>query len=437
MSSRNYLQWELVDEGSDPVPASESDVRDAADVFRDQGLEMENAASLLKKVAALEGWTGQAAVELADKADGVHSDLGKAADKYSQAATALYTFAGKVDIARSETAAAVADAVDAQARKTSNQTSLLEGVDDPTDAQKTADDQRSDDYDAAVTALGSARTRLRNAMSALDSAASTAASAISDASEQFKDSRMDDVKGAVSSALKVIVDALNVLAIILAVVIVVLLIIGTGGAFLAFLITAAFWVGVAIFALTAVQMAMGDADWKDLAWASLGLIGGGLMSKGMKGAAKIVSATRAAQVARITSEARKNLSVIVKFAKHVPINKIKIWANGVDARVVKQAVDAFTGPLDSLASTNRLIRGLQLDEMTTTIRQINALKNMDLPAAMLKDLTKAQGLTGLAGLGALGQFVAQGYDASGFMDSLHNTIDNVGDGLGMLRDQSP
>lgn len=432
MTSRGYLQWELVGVGSDPVPASEYDVEQVAKEFSTQGVQMNDAASLLRRLSGLSGWTGEAAKEFIDKADEAEGDLDKAAEKYVDAGKALSTFALHVGTARTETAAAVADAVEAEAQRKSNSASLLEGVDEPTDEQKTADDDRDQRLTDAGTAMTAARTRLVKAIEALDTAANTAATAIRAASEQFKDSTMDDVKGFVKSALKVIVDALNVLAIILAVIIIVLLIIGTGGAFLAFLITAAFVVGAAIFALTAVQMAMGDADWKDLAWASLGLIGGGVMSKGLKGAVKIVGLTRAAQVTRITAEAKDGLSVWVKFAKNVPIDRIKLWANGVETRAVNEAVSAFTGPLDSLASTNRLVRGLQLDDLSTTVRQISALKNMDLPLDLLKDLSKAQGLTGLAGLGALGQFVAQGHDVGQVMESLNNTIDNIGDGLDFI-----
>jgi hypothetical protein len=437
MSSRGYLQWELVGEGADPVPASAYDVRQVAKEFSDQGAEMEDAARLLRNISNLSGWTGKAATQLADKAQDTHGDLAKAASKYVDAGSALTTFAEAVDTARTETAAAVADAVEADAQRKSNSANLLDGVDEPTPEQVSAQDDRDKALEAANSALSAARTRLVSALDALDRAAETAAGAIRSASENFKDSRMDDIKGFVSSALAVIVDALNVLAIIIAVVIVVLLIIGTGGAFLAFLVTAAFWVGAAIFALTAVQVALGDKGLGDLAWAALGLIGGGALSKGLKGASSVLSSVRAVQVARVTQQARDGLSVFVRLGRRVPFAPIRNWASGVEARAIADAVSAFNAPLDALTSTSRLLRGAQLDDMVTTVRQITHLKGLNLGDDIARELTKAQAWTGLAGLGWAGQTAAQLKDGIEVPQAFTNTIDNIGKAFEMMSANPP
>ncbi|KQX75019.1 MULTISPECIES: putative T7SS-secreted protein [Aeromicrobium] len=437
MSARNYLQWELVGEGSDPVVASEYDVDQSAKIFADQGQQMNDAASLLKQIADLTGWTGEAATQLADKADDAYSDLDKAAQKYIDAGAALSTFAGKVGTARAETAAAVADAVEAEAQRKSNATSELEGVAEPTDAQKDADELRGDRLDAANSALSAARTRLVNALEDLESAASTCASAIKNASEQFKDSTMDDVKGAVSSALAVIVDALNVLAIILAVVIVVLLIIGTGGAFLAFLITAAFWVGIAILAGTTIQFLMGDADGWDLLFAAFGAFGGKLLTAGGKLAANSIKSARVLQVARITQSTKDGMNGLVKFGQRFPLKSVRAFANGFETRAITKAVSAFNTQIDDLASTSRLLRGLDLAEMSTSIRQINALRGMNPTPAMMAHLDEAVGGLKLAGTGAAMQFSSQFKDGLGAPESFTNTFNNMRDGLDMLQDNPP
>lgn len=385
MTSRGYLQWELVGESSDPVPASEYDVEQVAKVFSDQGAQMNDAAKLLRQISELSGWSGKAAKEFAEKAGEGYGDLDKAAEKYVDAGAALNTFATAVGTAWTETSAAVADAVEADAQRRANATSSLEGVDEPTDEQLTADEDRDKRLTAANSALTAARTRLVNAMEALDTAATTAAKDIRAASEQFKDSRMDDIKGFVKSALQVIVDVLQVLAVIIALVIIVLLIIGSGGAFLAFLIAAAFWVGVVIFALVSVQFLMGDASAGDVAWAALGLVGGGLVSKGAKGVTMALGAARTAQAARVAAQARNGLSPIVRFAQRIPLNVIRNWAAGREATAVRNAVSAFDGQLDSLASTSRMLRALGVDDIYTTTNQINALRGMN-PTANMTDL---------------------------------------------------
>lgn len=440
MSARNYLQWELVGEGSDPVVASQDDVEDSAKIFSDQGKQMNDAASLLRQISDMAGWTGEAAKELAEKADDAYGDLDKAAEKYVDAGKALSTFAVAVGTARIESEAAVQDAVEAEAKRKANATSDIEGVAEPTQAQKDDDEQRGKDLAAANSALSAARTRLVNALDDLDSAANTCASAIKNASEQFKDSKMDDIKGAVSSALKVIVDALQVLAIILAIVIVVLLIIGTAGAFAgvlalaATLSTVAFWLGAAILGLTLIQAAMGDAGINEIGWALLGVVGGGAILKGAKGATAAISSLRAAQEIKLTAQAIRGLSPMVKLGKIVPIRFIRNWALGKQATAVNAALTQFRGQMDSLVSTSKLMKIAGLDEMATHMRQINALKNMSVASDMNQVLNVAMRNTAYQVAGLPASLVAQGHDFLTGDGPLANTIDNIDHGLDLLND---
>jgi uncharacterized protein YukE len=435
VSSRNYLQWELVGEGSDPVPASEQDLRDVAKVFTQQGNEMNDAASLLREIANLSGWKGESATEFADKAEEGYGDLDKAADKYTGAGTALSKFAGAVGTARDETQGAVDDAVKAEAARKANTHSLLDGVDDPTDEQKDADEKRGKRLEAANTALTAARTRLENAMEALDTAASTCASAIKNASGKFKDSKMDDIKGFVKSALGVIVDALNVLAVILAVVIIVLLIIGTGGAFLAFLMTAAMWVGFAILAGTAIQYAMGDASGEDLAWAVVGAFGGKLLSKAGKAAVTSLNAAKSMQVARITQATKDGMAPWIKFGKKIPF--ARVLPDFLEARAVNRAVSAFEGQMTQLTSTSRLLAGFELKGLRTTANQINALRGMNPTPAMTAALNSAVRFNSLAGVAGVGTVASQIRDMAGFGESVTNTIHNVDAGIDYLQNHPP
>lgn len=437
MTSRGYLQWELVGEGADPVPASGYDVRQVAKEFSDQGAQMEDAARLLRQISNLSGWTGKAATQLADKAQDTHGDLDKAASKYVDAGTALTSFADHVETARSETAAAVADAVEAEARRKSNSGNLLDGVADPTPEQITAQEERGEALEAANTAMTAARKRLTDALDILDSKAEQAAEAIRSASDNFKDSTMDDIKGAVSSALAVIVDALNVLAVIIAVVVVVLLIIGTGGTFLAFLLAISPWLGAAIFALTTVQFLMGDKGVGDVILSAFGVFGGVALVRGAAHATRTVAAVRAAQAVRVGSQARSNLSPLVRLARRIPFAPVRNWALRVGDDAAAHAVRAFQAPLDQLSSTSRLVRGLQLDELVVARRQVNHLRTLDITPAMHHSLDSAQRALRIATTGAGAQGVSQGADLLGFPEALSNTVGNIADGLDLLAAHPP
>lgn len=437
MTRRTYLEWHLVGEGEDPVPASGYDVRQVAKQFADRGSVMESAATTLDKFAGTDEWTGEAAKEFADKAGEAHSDLGKAADKYVDAGKALNTYADAVDDARSETAAAVADAVDADNRRRANSTSLLDGVDDPSDELKTADERRTTRLDTANDDLDDARTRLVNAMNALATAADTCRRAINAASGHFKDSRMDDIKGAVSAVIKVLVDALNIIAIVLAVIIIVLLVIGTGGAFLAVLLTAAFWVGVAIFALTAVQLAMGDAGWDDLGWAALGLLGGGI-GKAMSGIAKgAMGAVRMSVVVRAADGAIDNLPILTRLAQRIPFAPIANWGARREGVAVYNAVmDAMAAmkPGQLATGLSRTLQTLGLDEAVQSLRTISAMRNMPLTPVDIANLNKAT-LATIGGIGGAGmQLTAQGRDAYQFPETVMNFPDSISDGIDGIAD---
>lgn len=406
--TRRAGQWDLVGRSSDPVPADREDVEAVADDFDLNGNVMTAASNALKQLANGSGWIGDAAKEFAGEADETYGDLGKAASKYTDAAAALRSYAVHVGTARDETAKALAEAETAHADKLANQTNLLDGVDDPSDEQKDAEDDRQGRYDDAVSALGTARTRLDHAVETLDSHAATCANRISDASENFKDSRMDDIKGAVSSVLKVLVTALNVIAIVLAVVIVILLVF-TSIALGPFLM-AAFIIGAAIFALTTVQWAMGDATGKDVAWASLGLIGGGVGRLAGTSVRALAGAARISLIARSGRQAIRALPMSVRFGRFVPIQSIRVWANGQRSTAAFSAMRQTMRTIDGTATNNPVLRALQIDDVADSLRSINVMRDLDPGMINSIRLTMAQVGNGGVLLGTGMELTAQGHD---------------------------
>ncbi|MCX6406932.1 MAG: hypothetical protein NTV28_08435, partial [Propionibacteriales bacterium] len=280
-------------------------------------------------------------------------------------------------------------------------------------------------------------TRLRNAMDALDAAADTCKRAINAASGHFKDSTMDDVKGAVSAVLKVLVDALNIIAFVIAVVVIVLLVIGTGGAILAVLIPALFWIGVAVFALTAVQLAMGDADWLDLGLAFFGMIGGKIATGMAKAATRAVSAARMSVVVRAADDAIRNLPVVVRLAQRVPFAPIANWGARREGVAVYNAVmDTLSAmrPGQLNAALSRTLQGIELDGAVETLRTIHAMRQLPLAGDEILHLTQATRATigSLTGSGM--QLTAQVSDYLKLPETIRDFPDTVSDGLGAVVD---
>ena len=396
MTRRTYLEWHLVGESDDPVPADDWDVREVAQQFADRGSVMQSAATTLERFADTDEWTGEAAQQFADKAAEAHSDLGKAADRYVDAGRALTTYAEAVADARRETFGAVQDAVIAENQRVANATSELAGIDEPTEADRDADERRRGRLDAAEQALTDARTRLRNAMDALATAADTCRRAINAASGHFKDSRMDDIKGAVSAVIKVLVDALTLVAIVVAVVLIVLLIVATGGGALAALIpllmTASLWLGGAIFALTTVQFLMGDASFGEWMLSLVGFAGGALTGRLAAAGSRLVATARTSIVVRAADQAIDNLPFLVRMSQRVPFAPIANWGARREGAIVADAVfDALsrTSPTALATRLSTALRGLELTEAVHSIRSIQMMRGLSLTPFEVTTLTQA------------------------------------------------
>ncbi len=436
--TRRPGQWELVGRDVDPVPADAEDVRRVARDFDANGDIMTAASSALRRLANGTGWIGEAAKSFADEADSTYGDLEKAASKYTDAAAALRAFAGHVQTARDDTLSALRDAEEADAIRRSNALSGLEGVEDPTDAQKDTADLREDRHDKAVTALSAARTRLDHAMATLEHHASTCANEIADASENFKDGRMDDIKGAVSSVLKVLVDVLSVLAVVLAVVIVILLVF-TSVVLGPFLLVALI-LGAAIFALTAVQWAMGDASLSDVGWASLGLIGGGVGRLAGTTVKITTAAARISLIARSGRQAARALPLSVKFGRYIPVAGVRTWANGIRTTAISAAMRPTIRAIDGSALNNPILKGLQFDDAVNSYRAIAAMRGMDPGVINSIRLGVAQNANHLVAGGAIAETVAQVHDLAefrGIVEGLPGTFGDVQSSVGDMTDGQP
>lgn len=434
--SRRAGDWSLVGRDSDPVPADGSAVDRLAAEFEGRGRDMTTAADVLSRLAKRTEWVGKAGESFADEAGSTHEDLADAARKYVDAGKALRTFSEAVFHAHNETwagllAAELADGDRARNADPAPGSAVPAATPDP--AAEAEESRRRARLLQAQDELAAARRRVDKAMHALDEAAQRARKAIDAASGHYKDGFWDDVKGFVSTAIKALLDVLNVLAIIVAALIIVLVVIGTGGAALAFLIPAAFWIGVAIFGLTAVQVGMGDADGRDLGWAALGLVGGGV---GKGGAALGRSGLGAMQ--RVVGQqaeraVRDALPGVVRrgLTDFGPRSRTAAQAI-IDGRV-ERALQGVDGAVRAAEYLPR--RGLQvvskiteMDDAVTTIRQIRALREM--ATGPVPGVLRSYSGAGVQATGALMGLIAQGHDVKELPDTLGGIPDDLRDYAG-------
>lgn len=425
MSERS-ADWSVVWLSSDPVPADEYDVRRVAADYRTRGEDLESSRSTLQRLSELSGWTGEAAEEFAKQASERTEDLGKAAEKYLDAAAALETYAGHVATARTDTWDGLQRALHAEEERKRLDHDPLEGVADPSGAQLDARDRQWDRRAEWASARDRAAQDVEAAIETLRDRAEDCADDIRSASESFKDSWWDDFKGWVREhvdAIKLIVDILKWVAVAVAVI----------GIAIALFFTAPFWltallvgvgVGLAVMVLAgdAMLLSVGEATWGDVAWDTAGVVlsvvGGRATLQAARNLPAVLGNARNAVVASEQAVARSNIPQNAKNALNITSSRgagLKRWAE----RQVADATRAAATNVDELLRTapTWTSRLSHLDtELATATEKLRVLAGFNVSAAA-GEIRAAQRLIG-SGVGA--NFVALG-----------TTLDEIAGQLGL------
>lgn len=370
--------WHLLGRGTDPVPGEPVVVTRLARDASSTAQEISDLTTRLESLAALEGWSGQAAQSFAEEAEDLAGELGQAERRYAEVGTALTAWARSLETARDESAAALREAQDAAADAAATVGNTLAGVEEPTDAQRAAQRRRAAAHDAAQGRLAAARRRLDDAVCALDVAAARAASDVRGGASHYRDRFWDDVKGAVrsvSGVIKAIVDVLNVVVLVIAAIALVAAFVFT---LPASLLVLAAWLTVAMLAghLLLVLSDSGQASWLDVgldlfSLATFGL--GRVLTPGLRSAVTSVRSAHAARVgqqataAAATADAAtvsaRLASGVTRIPVRIPIatrlaeNRLAAGAaraadagRRAEAEVLRGAVTVQQGPLQVLRS---------------------------------------------------------------------------------------
>ncbi|GAA1239792.1 WXG100 family type VII secretion target [Oryzihumus leptocrescens] len=406
MSSRRSAEWHLVGHGSDPVPASEWEVRTVVSDMRQRAQDASTAEETLRRLSHLDGWRGEAATTFASKAGDVLDDLGKVVDRYEKVASALADWADDVSVARSRTWSAVQDAEQADREVRAHTRDIAHGP-HPTPEQ-IADQQAADaQRDAAQERLDRARSDMANAMSALDSAADRAKSRIDAAADVWDDGFWGNVKGWIrdrAEVIEILCKALEVIGTILGAVILIL-VLTIGAPFV--LLVGAFVVAALVLA---GHLLLKTADEGDVTWTTIGLdvLNVALSVTGLKAftavpkaleslralvpsiATRLGTLSRSAALARLSEGNLTQLENALRIAN--PRNGLAQWAarikEGGDlaydgaSRPVLAALDLQPGRLSVLLHQDKEIARLH--------QLVRAMKGFDLERDELIQVMDAQ-----------------------------------------------
>lgn len=403
--TRRPGRWELVGHDSDPVPADTFDVRVVAARLGQRALDVGEAADVLEQLSRLEGWTGDAAEVFAESAADRVGDLRKVEDRYERASDALFTYAGDVSTARSDTDAALTRAVEAESARAANDRDTLDGVDEPTDAQRDAQDRMDEAAGDALTALAGARGDVADALARLDSAASRCAEEIEDAADSFKDGWFDDFQGWVrdnAGIIDIIITVLEIIAVVVAVALLVCaFIIAAPAMLVTALVVAGIAAAVGILALRTMMASAGEATWGEVAWdlagLALTLVGGRLATNALRGVSRGLTSASAAITSSMQATAREGLPLLARMSLRFANGPLSILARH-GTRLATASDDAVAATVrtasETQATTAQIARSLDRG-LANQIAQIEALRNLGV-ASVTPALDEAARLAALA-----------------------------------------
>jgi hypothetical protein len=400
--------------GSDPTPGDPDATAALARRAADTADEINRQAASLRRLASADWWDADAGREFSEDATDLAGEMVKVHGRYATVGSELSSFSTALDYAQSETAAALREAKQADASMQAHSGDPLQGVDKPTDAQRTAAKAQHDAYDDAAGALQAARRRMDDAVHDLDSVAKRTADAIKDASDDdVKDGFWDKVKGFISdhaAFIKAVCDIIGKITLVLSIVALALAL--TIGAPFALLVAAAVLTAIALAGHTALAAA-GEGSWLDVgldvfALATFG-VGGGLARAGEQAGAQAVSSagrvasTQAAE--EVLSQNRTMLS-ITRWATQtrIPLGPLRSLAGWKAARIIAQSETA--GDLAELAVRTRPLTSIPFRQTLPTLDRELA-QRLTMVRAVTREFPSPEGIA------AARQFARYSYTVGG------------------------
>lgn len=344
--------WPLLDYDTDPVPSDPSELDEIIRYYAQVSEALATQAALMRKLGdgdetLLKGLSADA---MRKRAHDSASLLGKAGTRYEQMHQALSTYRPDLEVARSETMAAVTEAADASAGQRSAENmpdpvAQLRAEDAPplTPADEMQSEGRSRAIAEAGDRLAASKARARRAMAAFDTAAERTAAAIRMgwSLDGLHTSGWDAFVHGLNKILKKIVEVLGYIGMALAVI--GLVVSGVG-------IIALVGLGIAVvsLAINIILAAQGEASWLGVILGVVAILTVGVGTVVTRSVQKVQALTvgRANQVIqRQVPQAVTQLRAIenAKRAANAPLHISRPLAN------VPRPVPNFSRPLPNVS----------------------------------------------------------------------------------------
>ncbi|MGH3831272.1 MAG: putative T7SS-secreted protein [Pseudonocardiaceae bacterium] len=375
--------------GSDPVPGEPDQVEELGRHYQRVASAISDAATKLRQIAERQDMQSEAVDTFRGTAREVADDISRAHERYDGVGRALISYAPELRDAQSESAAALAQAKEAEkAQATANQlaqaaqsriNAAAEGAD--TTAEQGAHRRALTAADTAGDDLAAARRRLNRATDARDTAAQRAMRLVENVKDSgdLNDSWWDRWGAKIVKAIVKIADVVAVVAGVLALLVGWIPVIGQ--ALAGILVTIALVASVVSLLGNIALAATGDGEWSDVAWSALGVLSFGV-GRAAVGALR-VSALGARGASRLTAGRLAARSVLERAAAGLPrsssamsaIKSMLGTANPISRRVARAAAQRSLeqGFVPSAGSIGRSLRAMP-GEFADNVR---TLRNAD------------------------------------------------------------
>jgi hypothetical protein len=267
-----YGDWQLLGQGSDPVPGDSEEIHDASTRYRKVAADIASQVRRLRQIHDDDQiLRGEYADGLRDACEDTAKDLDRAHDRFAEVGSALGDWWEPVETARTKTWSALKAAEAAQEAIDANPEPdpLPPGAPEPTSDDVTAEKARAKRHGDAVDALAQAKRDFEAAMEPYEAKAAKVAKAIRDAADDdMKDGGWDRFKNWIDDNAEWLTKVANIIGWVVTIVAVVALFITPAGWIIALVLAIAV-VGLGIRVLLA---ASGNGSWFDVAIDLVGVL---------------------------------------------------------------------------------------------------------------------------------------------------------------------
>ncbi|MDX3454420.1 hypothetical protein PV396_21145 [Streptomyces sp. ME02-8801-2C] len=326
-------RWEVLGESGDPVPGDVHELQALSRRFEATAKTITDTTEALRRLGNLESWDSEAGKAFAEKADDTAKTVGKAHDRYADAASALKTYYTELETIQGDADKLLREAETKDGELTSAKSAAGDPPKGTTDGEQKKLDKKVTDVQEGLDGL---RGRLAAVKTRHKEAGDKAAKAIHDTTEGdgLNDGWLDDLR----DSLKTISEIAGAIAAVCGLA---ALLVGwipiIGQALAGVLGTIALVMTVVSLVCHVLLAINGDGSWGDVAMDVLGLATFG--------------------IGRVFTSGAKLATTVGRSRVWTAANQyVRAWNPGANSRATRALVESMVGPragaLDNVALPN-------------------------------------------------------------------------------------